>query len=60
MILLFLYIYKSKNHAVTIMGYDLDNDGVEELITGWSNGKVCETSLLTSCLTVHGISLSLK
>ncbi|CAG5131089.1 unnamed protein product, partial [Candidula unifasciata] len=31
---------KSKNRAVAIHGYDLDNDGVPELITGWSNGKV--------------------
>ncbi|KAG8223824.1 hypothetical protein J437_LFUL003712 [Ladona fulva] len=31
---------KSKNQAVSILGYDIDGDGVEELITGWSNGKV--------------------
>ncbi|GFO26805.1 Bardet-Biedl syndrome 2 protein homolog [Plakobranchus ocellatus] len=31
---------KSKNQAVSIHAYDLNNDGVEELITGWTNGKV--------------------
>lgn len=31
---------KSKNQAVTINSYDLDSDGVPELITGWSNGKI--------------------
>ena len=31
---------KSKNSATCIFGYDLDGDGVKELITGWSNGKL--------------------
>ncbi|XP_041460099.1 Bardet-Biedl syndrome 2 protein homolog [Lytechinus variegatus] len=31
---------KSKNQAVTIDSFDLDGDGVPELITGWSNGKI--------------------
>ncbi|KAK3896155.1 hypothetical protein Pcinc_000175 [Petrolisthes cinctipes] len=31
---------KSKNHAIAIYSYDLDGDGVPELITGWSNGKI--------------------
>ena len=31
---------QSKNHAITIKAYDLDGDGVPELLTGWSNGKV--------------------
>ncbi|XP_060041501.1 Bardet-Biedl syndrome 2 protein [Erinaceus europaeus] len=31
---------KSKNHAMSIHAFDLNNDGVCELVTGWSNGKV--------------------
>lgn len=31
---------KSKSHAVSIHSFDLNNDGVPELITGWSNGKI--------------------
>ncbi|KAH3884129.1 hypothetical protein DPMN_008100 [Dreissena polymorpha] len=31
---------KSKNQAITINSFDLDSDGVAELITGWSNGKM--------------------
>ena len=35
-----MFSIQSKNHAVTIQSFDLDNDGIPELITGWSNGKV--------------------
>uniref|UniRef100_A0A8C8SYT9 Bardet-Biedl syndrome 2 n=1 Tax=Peromyscus maniculatus bairdii TaxID=230844 RepID=A0A8C8SYT9_PERMB len=31
---------KSKNHAMSIHAFDINSDGVCELITGWSNGKV--------------------
>uniref|UniRef100_A0ABI7W129 Bardet-Biedl syndrome 2 protein homolog n=1 Tax=Felis catus TaxID=9685 RepID=A0ABI7W129_FELCA len=31
---------ESKNHAMSIHAFDLNSDGVCELITGWSNGKV--------------------
>ncbi|XP_014663273.1 PREDICTED: Bardet-Biedl syndrome 2 protein homolog isoform X2 [Priapulus caudatus] len=31
---------KSKNQAICIQSFDLDSDGVPELITGWSNGKI--------------------
>jgi Bardet-Biedl syndrome 2 protein len=33
-------LFQSKNRAVAIYGYDLNGDGVEELVTGWSNGKI--------------------
>ena len=39
--LLFLFFHQSKNQAMSIHNFDLDSDGVPELITGWSNGKVC-------------------
>lgn len=32
--------FQSKNHAMSIHAFDLNSDGVCELITGWSNGKV--------------------
>mmetsp|Transcript_199 Transcript_199/g.341 ORF Transcript_199/g.341 Transcript_199/m.341 type:complete len:704 (-) Transcript_199:10-2121(-) len=35
-----LWRNKSKNTVNAIEGYDLDGDGVPELITGWANGKV--------------------
>uniref|UniRef100_A0A2K6FZP9 Bardet-Biedl syndrome 2 n=1 Tax=Propithecus coquereli TaxID=379532 RepID=A0A2K6FZP9_PROCO len=35
---------KSKNHAMSIHAFDLNSDGVHELITGWSNGKVTARS----------------
>ncbi|KAI6661899.1 Bardet-Biedl syndrome 2 protein [Oopsacas minuta] len=31
---------KSKNQSLALFCYDLDNDGIEELITGWSSGKL--------------------
>uniref|UniRef100_A0A8B9FPX2 Bardet-Biedl syndrome 2 protein homolog n=1 Tax=Amazona collaria TaxID=241587 RepID=A0A8B9FPX2_9PSIT len=31
---------ESKNQAISIHAFDLNSDGVSELITGWSNGKV--------------------
>ena len=34
---------QSKNQAYTIHSFDLDSDGVPELITGWSNGKVSQS-----------------
>lgn len=35
-----LWRIKSKNQAVCIFCYDINGDGVPELITGWSNGKI--------------------
>ena len=31
---------KSKNQATSIFSFDIDGDGVKELITGWSSGKL--------------------
>ncbi|KAH0619482.1 hypothetical protein JD844_000139 [Phrynosoma platyrhinos] len=31
---------KSKNHAMSIHAFDINSDGVSELITGWSSGKI--------------------
>ena len=31
---------KSKNSAAAVSSFDLDGDGVKELVTGWSNGKL--------------------
>ncbi|MEE6499735.1 hypothetical protein FKM82_003571 [Ascaphus truei] len=41
--LIFLSVFpsfKSKNLAMSIHAFDLNSDGVCELITGWSNGKI--------------------
>ena len=35
-----LWRIKSKNLAMSIDAFDIDSDGVPELVTGWSNGKV--------------------
>ncbi|KAJ6218855.1 hypothetical protein RDWZM_004667 [Blomia tropicalis] len=35
-----LWRIKSKNKPITLMGYDINDDGQIELLTGWSNGKL--------------------
>ncbi|XP_046748192.1 Bardet-Biedl syndrome 2 protein homolog isoform X2 [Diprion similis] len=35
-----LWRVKSKHRVVAIRGYDVNGDGTEELVTGWSSGKV--------------------
>ncbi|XP_015781613.1 Bardet-Biedl syndrome 2 protein homolog [Tetranychus urticae] len=35
-----LWRIKSKNQAICILGFDVNNDGRPELITGWSSGKI--------------------
>uniref|UniRef100_UPI00358F00F4 Bardet-Biedl syndrome 2 protein homolog isoform X1 n=2 Tax=Myxine glutinosa TaxID=7769 RepID=UPI00358F00F4 len=35
-----LWRIKSKNQPICIHAFDLDSDGVKELVTGWSNGKL--------------------
>lgn len=36
----FRLIKKSKHRVVAIRGFDVNGDGNEELVTGWSSGKV--------------------
>ena len=31
---------KTKNTVTAIASFDLDNDGVPELVSGWSNGRL--------------------
>jgi Bardet-Biedl syndrome 2 protein len=35
-----LWRIKSKNQAVSLLSFDINNDGILELVTGWTNGKL--------------------
>mgnify|MGYP002378204856 FL=1 len=37
---------KSRNVAVVLQSFDVNGDGVEELVTGWTNGKVVSFEIL--------------
>jgi Bardet-Biedl syndrome 2 protein len=37
---------KSRNIAVVLQTFDVDGDGIDELVTGWSSGKVQSTFFL--------------
>lgn len=47
---------QSKNHAMSIHAFDLNADGVVELITGWSNGKV-KTGEDSICLRLNDMCI---
>jgi len=37
--------FQSKNIPLAVHAYDLNGDGVKELVTGWSSGKVLNFSM---------------
>lgn len=42
-----MFLVQSKHQPMCLHSFDLNNDGVPELITGWSSGKVDVRSLET-------------
>ncbi|CAH1402083.1 unnamed protein product [Nezara viridula] len=46
---------KSKNAPVCLSSYDINGDGIPELIIGWSNGKVDARNIRTGEVVFHDI-----
>jgi hypothetical protein len=45
---------KSKHLLVSMQAFDMDGDGVLEVVSGWANGKVRETMAII-CMFKHGL-----
>jgi hypothetical protein len=57
--IVFPLFFQSKNQATAIFSFDLDGDGVKELITGWSSGNLEELITVRSSRVHHSLELDL-
>lgn len=48
---------KSRNTAIVLQAFDVDGNGIDELVTGWSNGKVKNDFLIFLFYFLNYISL---